>query len=187
MKKIFLAVSMITLFAAGAYAQSISGGLKGGLNLANLNGDIEGTTMKIGYHVGGYANIGFSEAMSLQPEILFNAVGAKAEEGDGSFNINYVSVPVMFIYSLGAVNIQAGPQLGFLMSAKIKADDEEADMKEFFKGTDFGFNVGLGANFGKVNAAARYCIGLSNIADSEEGELKNGVIQLSLGVKLFGE
>jgi hypothetical protein len=39
MKRIFLAVSMVTLFAAGAAAQDISGGIKAGLNLANMNGD----------------------------------------------------------------------------------------------------------------------------------------------------
>jgi hypothetical protein len=194
MKKIFLAISMIALFAAGAHAQGISGGVKGGLNLANLNGDdVSDTDMKIAYHIGGYANIAFSEALSLQPELLFNAVGAKMSE-DGyemKYNLNYISIPVMLIYSFGNVNIQAGPQLGLLASAKGKVeydgDSGETDIKELFKSTDVGFNLGLGANFGKINAAARYCIGLSNIADSDDADVKNGVIQLSLGVKLFGE
>ena len=58
MKRIFLAVSMVTLFAAGAAAQGISGGVKAGLNLANVTGDDLGDTkMKIGYHFGGYAKI----------------------------------------------------------------------------------------------------------------------------------
>ena len=48
MKRIFLAVSMVTLFAAGAAAQGISGGLKAGLNLANINGDdVEDTDLKM--------------------------------------------------------------------------------------------------------------------------------------------
>ncbi|HEX5172207.1 MAG TPA: porin family protein [Cyclobacteriaceae bacterium] len=194
MKKIFLAISMVALFAAGALAQGISGGLKGGLNLANLNGDdVSNTDMKIAYHIGGYVNVAFSEALSVQPELLFNSVGAKASEDgyDGKYNINYISVPVMLIYSFGNFNIQAGPQVGFLMSAKLKVegggDSQEIDYKDYLKSTDFGFNLGLGANFGKLNAAARYCIGLSNIADDDNADVKNGVIQLSLGVKLFGD
>jgi hypothetical protein len=194
MKKIFLAISMVALFAAGASAQSISGGAKAGVNLANLNGDdVEDTDMKIGYHIGGYVNIGISEALSVQPELLFNSVGAKASEDgyDGTYNFNYISVPIMLMYSFGNVNIQAGPQIGLLTSAKLKVEgngeSEEIDYKDFLKSSDFGFNIGLGANFGKVNAAARYCIGLSNIADGDDADVKNGVIQLSLGVKLFGE
>jgi hypothetical protein len=96
----------------------------------------------------------------------------------------------MLIYSFGNFNIQAGPQLSFLASAKYKydfdGDSGTEDIKEFFKGTDFGANLGVGANFGKVNASVRYSIGLANIADSDEGELKNNVIQLSLGYTLFG-
>ena len=194
MKRIFLAVSMVTLFAAGAAAQGISGGLKAGLNLANMNGDdVEDTDMKIGYHFGGYAKISFTEAFSVQPELLYNAVGAKSSEGDfdANYKFNYVSVPVMLGYSFGKISIQAGPQIGFLTSAKLKVegggDSEEVDLKDDLKGTDFGVNVGLGADFGKLNAAARYCIGLSNIVDSDDADVKNGVIQLSLGYKLFGK
>src|SRR5690606_40206738 len=39
MKKIFLTVSLCALFAAGAFAQGMSGGVKAGLNLANFSGD----------------------------------------------------------------------------------------------------------------------------------------------------
>jgi hypothetical protein len=93
----------------------------------------------------------------------------------------------MVLYSFGNVNIQAGPQIGFLLSAKRKDDGEDEDIKDLFKSTDFGFNLGLGADFGKLNASARYCIGLSNIADDEDVEIKNGVFQIALGLKLFGE
>lgn len=183
---------MVAFFAAGAAAQGISGGLKAGINLANLTGDdVEDTDMKIGYHVGGYAKISLTDAFSVQPELLFNAIGAKDSEVDGNYKLNYLTVPVMLGYSFGKISIQAGPQVGFLMSAKYKVDvngdSEEADIKESLKGTDFGVNVGLGADFGKINAAARYCIGLSNIVDADDVDVKNGVIQLSLGYKLFGK
>jgi opacity protein-like surface antigen len=194
MKRIFLALSMVTLFAAGAAAQGVSVGVKAGLNLANLTGDDAGDTkMKVGYHFGGYAKFALTEAFSVQPELLYNAVGAKATEDgyDGNYKINYVTVPVMLGYSFGKISIQAGPQIGFLTSAKLKVegggDSDEVDIKDSLKGTDFGMNVGLGADFGKLNAAARYCIGLSNIADSDNASVKNGVIQFSLGYKLFGK
>lgn len=194
MKRIFLSVAMVTLLAAGAFAQGISGGLKGGLNLANAIGkDAKDADMKmrIAYHFGGYVNIGFSETLSLQPELLYNSVGAKMDE-DVALHMNYISVPLNLQYSFGNFNIHAGPQFGFLMSAKAKADVDgqsaEVDMKDFFKSTDLGVNLGLGANFGKLNASARYTMGISKVWDTEEDvDAKNGVIQLSLGYKLFGE
>jgi hypothetical protein len=94
----------------------------------------------------------------------------------------------MFLYNVNEnFNIQAGPQLGFLAGANAKAGSASVDVKDFFKGTDFGINLGVGLNFGKLNAAARYCLGLGNIAeDSGDEKITNSVIQVSLGYKLFG-
>jgi hypothetical protein len=185
MKKVVLSL-VVLLISASAFAQ-LSGGVKGGLNLANWGGDAEGTDMRPAFHVGGYVNFALSDAISLQPELLYNSVGFK--EGDGSLVADYISIPVMLLYNVNEnFNIQAGPQLGLLMSAKAKEDGNSVDFKDFFTGTDFGVNVGVGANFGKLNAAARYCIGLANIIeDSGDQKVTNNVIQLSLGYKLFGE
>jgi hypothetical protein len=195
MKKVVLMLVAVTL-ATGAFAQ-VTGGVKAGLNLANLSGDIEDTDMRPSFHVGGYVNYAFSEALSLQPELLFNSVGAKSSYDDPDFGevtetlkFTYLSIPVNLQYSFGAINVHTGPQFGFLMGAKyqVEADgvDEEEDIKDGLKGLDLGWNIGLGASFGKLNATARYNIGLSNISDSDEGELKNNVIQISLGYTLFG-
>ena len=148
-------------------------------------------SMRIAYHFGGYVNIGLSEALAFQPELLYNSVGAKMEE-DIALHLNYISLPLNMMYSFGNFNVHAGPQFGFLMSAKAKADIEgesaEVDMKEYFKSTDLGVNLGIGASFGKLNAAARYTMGITKIWDSEDDiDAKNGVIQISLGYKLFGE
>ena len=196
MKRIFLSIAMVTLLAAGAYAQGISGGLKAGLNLANAIGqDAKDADMKmrLAYHFGGFVNIGLSEVLSVQPELLYNSVGTKMDE-ELNLHLNYLSVPVNLQYSFGNFNLHAGPQFGFLMSAKMKADVDgesvEVDAKDFFKGTDVGVNLGLGAAFGKLHASARYTMGITKIWESEgeqEVDAKNGVIQLSLGYKLFGE
>lgn len=193
MKRIFLSIVTMMLFAAGAYAQ-VSGGVKAGLNLANAIGkDAKDAdmSMRIAYHFGGYVNIGFSDVLSFQPELLYNSVGAKMDD-DISLNLNYISVPLNLMYSFSNFNVHVGPQFGFLMSAKAKADVEgqsgEVDMKEYFKSTDLGVNLGIGASFGKLNAAARYTYGITKIWDMEDDiDARNGVIQLSLGYKLFGE
>ena len=197
MKKLFLTVAAVAICTATLFAQ-ISVGAKAGVNLANVNGDVDNTDMKVGFHVGGYVNVAFSDALSLQPELLFNSVGYKYtvsngfDEADVTSNLNYISIPVSLMYSIGPVDLHAGPQLGFLMSAKTKSDFDgfdDQDLKDDLKSTDLGFNVGAGVKFGNLNVTARYTIGLSNIADGDDADdidVKNGVIQLSLGYKLFG-
>ncbi|MCD9018356.1 porin family protein [Parachryseolinea silvisoli] len=196
MKKLFLTVAAVALCTATLFAQ-ISIGAKAGVNLANVNGDdVDEADMRIGFHVGGYLNVAFSDALSLQPELLFNSVGYKTSEEiagddyDVTTNLNYLSIPVNLMYSFGAFNVHAGPQLGLLMSAKLKSSDVDEldgeDVKDFYKSSDLGFNVGIGGNFGKLNATARYTLGLSNIADDDDADVKNGVIQISLGYKIFG-
>lgn len=197
MKKLFTTAAVMLIFAAGAFAQ-LSGGVKAGLNLANLGGDdVEDAKIRPSIHIGGYVNYAFSETFSIQPELLYNSVGAKGTQetdfgdADITMKLNYISVPVMLVYSFGNFNVQAGPQIGFLAAAKTKiefgGEDEEIDVKDDLKGTDFGLNIGLGAEFGKLNATARYSLGLTSIGDYDDSDIKNNVIQISIGYKLFGE
>lgn len=206
MKKLLLTLTAIVALSVAASAQ-ISLGVKGGLNLAKATGDdADGTDGRTSFHFGAYLTLDVSEKFSIQPELLYNSVGAKNKSTDfdpdfgditteETYKLNYISVPVMFLYKITPqFNIQAGPQFSFLASAKDKYEisydggstSGDEDIKDQFKGLDLGFNVGLGANFGKLNASARYCLGLSNIADAEDADLKNSVIQVSLGYRLFG-
>jgi hypothetical protein len=179
MKKILLTVFAACLvFAASA---QFKGGIKAGANLANIGGDDAGDTdMLFAFHVGVYGQFALSDALTLQPELLYYGAGAKS--GDSELKITYISIPVMFKYNLGETfNIQAGPQIGFL------AGTDPSELKDSLKGTDFGLNLGLGASFGKFSVDGRYSIGLAGIVDADDGDVKNNVIQISLGYQLFGE
>lgn len=206
MKKTLFTLIIIGLAGVSAFAQ-LNGGLKAGLNIANFSGDdADGADPIVGFHIGGYLVFDLTDAITLQPELLYNVAGAKYSESGtdpdlGSYTLditqklNYISVPIMFGYKLGdKFSIQVGPQISFLASAKAEFDlksdlldfSDSEDNKSEYKGTDFGLNFGLGANFGKFNASARYSLGLSEIPDAE-ANVKNNVIQFSIGYKLFGE
>lgn len=181
MKKPVIFVLLIALTSV-AFAQ-IKGGLKAGLNMATLKVDVEGfgsdSENGTSFHFGAYANFGLSDAISVQPELLYNSL--KVSDSGDDFTMNYLSIPVMFQYSIAEkFNIQAGPQIGLLMST------DPSDAKDGMKGTDLSLNVGAGANFGKLNATLRYCLGLANTADVDGIEFKNNVFQISLGYQLFG-
>jgi hypothetical protein len=181
MKKVLLTVFAACLvFAASA---QFKGGIKAGANLANLGGDVDDTDMLFAFHIGAYGQFALSDALTLQPELLYYGAGAaSSEDGGDDLKINYISIPVMFKYNIGeTLNIQAGPQLGIL------AGTDPSELKDALKGTDFGLNFGLGAAFGKFSVDGRYSLGLANIYDGDDFEIKNNVFQISLGYQLFGE
>ena len=186
MKKLLLTVC-VALFSTVAFAQ-LKGGLKAGVNLATLKSeagsesDSEGGTA---FHIGAYANFALSEALSLQPELLYNAFDIN------DVKINYLSIPVMFQYGFSdnKFNVQAGPQLGLLLST----DPSEYKDEDGLTGTDFTLNLGAGANFGKFGVTARYGIGLANIAGSaftdaiDDFSMKMNNFQISLQYQLIGD
>lgn len=182
MKKLSFLV-VLALLSSVTFAQ-LKGGLKAGLNMSTLKVDVEGfgsdSENGTSFHFGAYANFGLSDAVSIQPELLYNSL--KASDNGDDVTFNYLSIPVMFQYSIAEkFNLQAGPQIGLLMGT------DPSELKDGMKGTDLSLNVGAGASFGKLNATLRYCLGLANTSDVDGIEFKNNVFQISLGYQLFGE
>lgn len=191
MKRIFLLIVGVASFTA-MQAQT-KYGLKAGVNLANFSGDVEDNKMKIGLNVGAFAKFSLTEAISLQPEVVFSAQGAKydGEEGEGKLNLNYLNIPVLFQYNTtSGFYGETGPQIGFLMSAKDKPEEgDDVDVKDGFKSTDFSWAIGAGfltkSGFG-VNA--RFNLGLGNILEeSGDYKMKNSVIQIGVFYALGGK
>jgi hypothetical protein len=220
MKKILFSMVAIATFGI-TQAQEIKFGAKVGLNASTLTGDIEDAKMLIGAHLGGFVEIKLTDKFSFQPELLYSMQGAKTEytETFSSFGeteketyeekirLGYLNLPLMFkFYATDKFSIEAGPQIGFLMSAKydidytyVLIDDSDGsiidsysdgvkgeDYKDYVKSIDFGFNFGLGYEFTEnVGANVRYNLGLSDINDISGSDQKigNGVFQLSIGYK----
>lgn len=189
MKKLFILVTALTLSVLAQAQPSI--GVKGGLNLANVSGDVEDNSIRTAFHLGAYATIKFGDKLGFQPELLYNSIGTKIKDpdfGDTDLVMNYISIPLMLNYYINdMIALQAGPQVSLLSSADLKFDGGSIDFKDFVKGNDMGLNFGAMLNFGKLNATARYCLGLTDIDDTDSPDkIKNGVIQISLGFRLFG-
>lgn len=191
MKKVFFTALALVAFNF-SNAQDISFGAKAGLNLSNVTGDVEGTSMKTGFQIGGFAEIAISDEFSIQPELVYSTQGAKEEEEffgvtyEGSLNLSYINVPVMAKYYITeGLSLEAGPQIGFLVSAEYEAEGETSDVKEFYNSTDFGFNIGAGYNVTEnINASLRYTAGMSNILkDSDDYKAANSNIAIALAYK----
>jgi hypothetical protein len=187
MKKI-LFLSSLTLVVFIAQAQ-IKFGIKAGANFTKFSGDDAkigsvSPKFKAGFAAGGLVNIALGETFSVQPEVLYSSEGTLYKESGDKliFKDDYINVPILFQYN-NAIGFYAetGPQIGFLVSAKVSDGDNSTDAKDGFKKINFSW--GLGAGYKLANGfgiGARYNLGLANIidnSDSVDGE--NGNVKLS--------
>ena len=121
--------------------------------------------------------------------------GAQADNGENArINQSYIDVPVLFKVKADGLFFEAGPQVGFLASAKYTEDGMSASVKDDLKKVDFGYAAGLGyqAASGPM-VGLRYNGGLTKIGSSqtygnvtiEAGKVYNSAFQLYVGY-LFG-
>lgn len=223
-------ITFILLFVAIAFSLSTMAqftyGPRLGLNIANLGGDdADDTKSLIGFNLGVLGNYAINDMFSVQGELLYDTKGAKfeGEDIDGNtettpFNLGYINIPIMAKATFGddiKFFGQAGPTIGFLMSAKIDGESEFSyttydydpnnpwappvekevteKVKDWYKGTDIGFVFGGGAILpvGGMNLMVdlRYNMSLGTIAEAgdgeEEADIKNGVFSINFGL-LFG-
>jgi hypothetical protein len=127
--KIRLGIFCLALLTSGLLnAQDVAFGLKGGLNLANLDvKDPEGSyNSRTGYHAGVFLRGKFSK-VAIQPELLLFTQGTDATNttfGEYKDSFTYLSVPLMLkYYPVLGLNIQVGPQFGFLLDGERKYDN----------------------------------------------------------------
>jgi len=180
MKRIIFTALILSIVSFSARAQYI--GVKGGLNLSNLNiDDVDDENMRAGYHFGAYINLPISDGFAVQPEVLYSTKGAEADynlvgfDGTAKLKLDYIDVPILAVFKLGdAIEIHAGPYFGFLANSKYEvsgdvSDDGDLD-SDNFKNLDYGLVGGLAVNFAAIQVGARYNYGLQEIQDSESAE-----------------
>ena len=121
MKKLFLAAFAVFAFTSvnaqdfGVFANYASNSFDGGDSTS-------------GFNIGVLAGFEISEKFSVQPELLYSAQGAKEDGGDGELKLDYINIPVMAkFYVAEGFSLEAGPQVGFLMSAKSEGGGESVE------------------------------------------------------------
>ena len=195
--KIGLIIVALNLASIGAFAQSPSFGIKAGLNLAKYSIKVSANGMSgsadsnnlTGFMGGFYATFKASEMFSIQPELLYSGQGGSSSSGD--LKLGYINVPLMLRYNATPnFSLQAGPQLGFLISAT----GGGTDVRDQFNGLDLSIPLGFGFDTESgFNGSFRYIIGLTNMAKVDlsgsglsgvDFSVTNQVLQFSLGYRL---
>ncbi|NVO31402.1 porin family protein [Hymenobacter lapidiphilus] len=191
MNKLFLSLILtgatVGLSGTAVAQRNVSLGLKAGASLSNFVGkDAKPYKDIVGFQAGGFANIGFTKLFAFQPEIIYSRKGAKLETPDLTTRLDYVDVPLAFHANAGGLFFEAGPQVGFLVSAKDKIGNATVDVKDFYNTVDFGYLFGLGYQRKTgPGIGLRYNGGFTNVLESAtvgnvtfQNQRRNSVFQL---------
>lgn len=203
--KIIVLLSFFLLSIGIANAQKTRFGLKGGLNIANIDLTTNSTApftfnSKTSFNVGFIVEINVSPKLYIQPEVFYSGQGASFNfnVSNGSqqvftynkLNFGYINIPVIVKYDVAQnIFLEFGPQIGFLVNADLETTFNNQTKSQSFsqnvRDYDFGLNIGLGFNATKdLSINGRYYFGLTNIDKSEPNttsdQLKNRVLSIDL-------
>lgn len=186
----FLFAFFISVLTASG--QDTAFGLKAGINLASMNlDDAEASyDSRTGYHAGIFVRGKFNK-IGVQPELLLftqKGEGNNTILGNYEDSFTYLSVPVMLkFYPVGGLNLQVGPQFGFLIDGEQKYTGpfgtSSNDITDSYKSSDVSVSLGGGYDFGfGLGLDVRYNIGVKDINNVSNGEAaKSRVFLISLG------
>jgi hypothetical protein len=178
MKKVIFLLALGLGLSTAAQAQyrgrggNVSLGIKAGASLTNFVGadakDGLGRNFenRFGFHAGVFANIGLSKLFAFQPEVIYSQKGVKLKDGDAGIRMHYIDVPLAFHINTDGFFLEAGPQIGFLLSATSEASSSSTAIDNY-KSVDFGYLAGLGYQLKHgLGAGLRYNGGFMNFSES---------------------
>lgn len=191
-KKQVLMATLVVLMTLGATAQKVHYGLKAGTNFAvqsEIADYFDNNDIRVGLSAGIFGNYSFNDNIQLQAELNYDQKGAKSDDLTAKYD--YLSVPVLFKYSLGKsdltalrFHVNAGPYAAFLLNAEYKANGNTIDMNDQTENFEAGAILGFGLKYpvasDHITFDIRMGLGLTSF-DKNESDPNNKYIGLSLG------
>ena len=201
MKKIitFLFISCLAVSAINA---QVDVGVKAGLNLTNISGEINtddydilsSPGSKLGYHFGGFLRASLF-GLFIQPELVFTSIASEftvtdkntAVEELGKQKIGRIDIPVIIGANLGSLRLGIGPVGSIIVSEKSDLTDITG-YETKLKSATFGYHLGVGLNIWKLGFDIRYEGNLTKLGDqivvggqalTFDSRAKQGIFSLS--------
>jgi hypothetical protein len=196
---LLLTFAVIAAGPLAAQSQALLG-LKGGINLANLSGTVDGSDLdgnnRTGGHGGVVVSYAFSRKFAIQGEALY--VGKGIEPGGSvatDLDVNYVDFPVLGVLtfpigeSFFAPRVFAGPVFSWRTTCNIAepvppsgVTDCDLDVaKNLDIGVEFGASLKLGKGYGGFTLDVAYNLGLTNVSNTDGDTVRNRNLMFSLG------
>lgn len=151
MKKV-ITLMLVAAATTLGFSQQVKFGVKGGVNVTDLNGAENGlmngvNTLNVGFNVGAFVEYKVQDKMYIQPELQLSTQGASSDHYgyDGysntekRVNLTYLNLPVMVKYEVvNKLKLEVGPQFGYALAGNVK-----------YQETGASYNVSLKQNLFK--------------------------------------
>jgi hypothetical protein len=184
-------LAALTLGAAQVSAQDkpVTFGVKAGVNLSTLGGDMKDSRYTFRYQAGITADIALTENLYILTGLDLQAKGTKM--AGVKYNPIYLQLPatIGYKFDLGSntrLVLNAGPYIAYGIGGKAKggeAGSRKLFKDDIFKRLDYGVIGGVGVEVGMFSVGAGYDLGLGNISDAKGIEARNRNAYLTVGVK----
>lgn len=189
MKYFWLAIISAFLVAVGsdkAFSQQTEIGFKGGFNIYSLNFENNAetgnrTTFQYGF-IGRFYPV-LIRPFTLQTELNYSPQGVHLKSTDAVIRLDHINVPILLQYRFdNNIQVQAGPQLGFLMNTWMDQNGATYDIANRFRKVDLSFSAGLNYPLmpNGLGIDIRYNLGLSRISTDNLYRSSNRGLQISL-------
>ena len=191
MKKVKVLLVALVISVSGI-SQSIDLGVKAGVNFSSINLDNVASSSITGFQAGVFAGIKFSDKLGVQADVLYSKQGAELTVSNvlQQIDLSYVNVPIVLkYYVFQGLNIQVGPQFGFVINDNIKeilAGEVDAKSADISGVVGLGYDLPLG-----LRVDARYNFGFSDVLDgivpgeTNKGDSSNKVFSIAVGYSLL--
>jgi opacity protein-like surface antigen len=175
--KNYLCALVCVCFATICMSQETVYGVRGALNISNLDFDPDATfenKHRNGFAFGGFVDFGLTEDLSVLTELQWSAEGGKAE----SLRADYIQLPILLRFTISdRIILGAGPQIA------LKTWEKEDAF------STFTFSGVAGVEYmltDELFLDARFSYGISNVLDEDltDDSAKNHVLQFGFGIKI---
>ncbi|WP_254411596.1 porin family protein [Dyadobacter diqingensis] len=207
----------INYSASAQYDPAFRFGIKAGANLSNINGNDlslgsggnafnfkDNSDRTLGFAGGVFFR--FGKDFYLQPEILLSQKGAKFDfdnsVNDGKVDVRFSNLDVPLLFGVRIAKffrINAGPMASLRLSDNGKLGDSFNEVTgsnskaEFNNRLAFGYQAGVGVDFGRMSLDVRYegnfndivKVNYNNATTAAQFGRKSNLFQATLGFAIF--
>ncbi len=191
MRRLFLLVSALVVGSCSLQAQPKHPfGFKGGLNVSTLGGNATGSSARLGYNFGFYAENRMYQELGIQTELIVSFQGARSSDINNlKLNYTYLALPVISnIYFNEDVALEAGLQPAYLLRAIQYDGGDKFNIRDNVNNFDLSGIIGISYNKPYGKAGVRFVLGITNTngtAFTFKSNSKNKVLQLYLAKTLI--
>ena len=197
MKKYMLTLGLLAGVTAAAQAQNATFGIRVGASANTLSGDNDKFGNKrdsYSYALGGLAgvtaNFAFSDMISLQPELLYSLKGTQINDSKDRLDLHYIDLPILLRVNAKGPYFEAGPQVGYLISAKRGGADKTRIETKDLQGLSLGYAAGVGYKLTSgLSLGVRFNGGITSVGkdDGEYDQQRNRSFQFVAGYEFGGK